>query len=91
MDRSPHSDFVYAEAMFQQGFINKNSKLNLSYRTYMFVLCIHYNVCFPNSTSIVQNIYNEVRTDSLFALWKPHLVIQVSQCRNKKKKQKKKN
>lgn len=47
MDRSPHSDFVYAEAMFQQGFINKN----------------------------MQNIYNEVRTDSLFALWKPHLVI----------------
>ncbi len=29
MDRSPHSDFVYVEAMFQQGFINKNSKLNL--------------------------------------------------------------
>lgn len=31
MDRSPHSDFVYAEAMFQQGFISKNSKLYLSF------------------------------------------------------------
>jgi len=47
MDRSPYSDFVYIEAMLQQGIISKS----------------------------IQSIYNEVRTDSLFELWKPHLVI----------------
>lgn len=66
MDRSPYSDLAYIAAMADHGIVSRNSELWEKVRLNNFLFPIFFSVF---------NYYHQVRNNSLFAIWRPHLVV----------------
>jgi NADH dehydrogenase (ubiquinone) 1 alpha subcomplex subunit 10 len=71
MDRSPFSDLAYMTAMTETGIISKNGRIF----QFISILLIKMLKILNYNFQIVYNYYHAVRNNSLFALWRPHLVI----------------
>ena len=77
LDRSLYSDFVFAEAMFEAGYMSKQSKqLHVKIKTlFNFSLIFSlFSTCF-SFTFAVKNYYEEQLTSIKIMLKRPHLVI----------------
>lgn len=66
MDRSPYSDMAYIAAMAEQGIVSRNSKTCCPIPNALLFMIVRY---------LVFNYYHQIRNNSLFAIWRPHLVV----------------
>lgn len=66
LDRCVYSDFVFLEAMFSQGFVNKRGTLSAM---------VPVQVINSFLLVLVKNAYYELRDDSIEHLMRPHLLL----------------
>lgn len=69
LDRCVYSDFVFLEAMFSQGYISKPGKIQYK-RPSKISFFENRNFKF-----LARSGYYEIRTNTIYELLKPHLVI----------------